>query len=165
MYLMQSFLVECSERPKTVYTSHLTYAKCWNEAFRRIYMDSEQWQRTISANCSASVPGVRISANTVNVFFLALRNTSFTCFVKFDPELRPAHVPTDVPFMPVMTNRRPACHKQYAVLRLWLYAGRTVFKGYHEFKPPLLHLRCHQTYYKSKDIFVKKFGLGGINFD
>jgi hypothetical protein len=31
-----------------------------------IYVDSEQWKRTVPANCFAFLPGVRIPANTVN---------------------------------------------------------------------------------------------------
>jgi hypothetical protein len=81
-------------------------------------MDSEQWQGAISANCFAYVPGVRVSDNIVNDIFLALRNTSFACFVKFDLERHPAHVPTDALFMPEITNQWHACHRQYRMLLL-----------------------------------------------
>ena len=31
-----------------------------------VYVDSEQWKRTVPANCLAFLPGVRTTANTVN---------------------------------------------------------------------------------------------------
>jgi hypothetical protein len=81
------------------------------ETYQGICMDSKQWLRTISANCFAFVPGAAYQPELLTLFHDSIKYFLRLLF-KFDQELHPAHVTTDVFFKPVMPNQWHACRRK-----------------------------------------------------